>query len=345
MERVRPQNRKQSRTAAGLLFVLTLAFLPACERTPGSSAGPPLRVGAYYWPGMYWVDIAHHQGWFREAGLNVERVDTNPDYFKSFDDLFNDKLDVVAFTLFDFILHNARGQRVVGFVAADYSSGAEALIARPGIRNVRELAGKKLALSKNTYLDYIWAIVAQRVGLDPKTVRIVNTTPEKAHELLVRGTVDAILTWEPYATQGLNAIKGARLFDTAQLPGLLWNVYSARPDVLEKRKSELQAFVRVWHRTIQFIQRQPEQAFAIVADVNWKTTDQIRAFASQDHILDLRDNLTAFSFAAGFESLHGSTRQMNDFMLRRGIAATQLDTAPLFDSRLLRGLAPAGAKP
>lgn len=263
-------SRKHPRAAAWLLVALTLAFLAACDRAPQPPAGPPLRVGAYYWPGMYWVDIAHHQGWFREAGLNVEWVDTNPDYFKSLDDLFNEKLDVVAFSLFDFILYNARGQRVVGFLAGDYSSGAEALIARPGIRSVPELAGKKLALSKGTYLEYIWAVVAQRAGLDPKKVRIVDTPPEKAHELLARGKVDAILTWEPYASQGLDAVKGTRLFDTAQLPGLLWTIYSARPELLEARKAELQAFVRVWQRSIQFIQRQPEQAYAIVAEVNKK---------------------------------------------------------------------------
>lgn len=344
MQSVRSQNRKQPHAATLLLVALALAFLAACERPPEPAAGPPLRVGAYYWPGMYWVDIAHHQGWFREAGLNVEWVDTNPDYFKSFDDLFNDKLDVVAFALFDLILYNARGQRVVGFLTSDYSSGAEALIARPGIRGVPGLAGKKLALSKGTYLEYIWTVVAHRAGLDPNAVRIVDTPAEKAHELLARGTVDAILTWEPYASQGLDAVKGTRLFDTAQLPGLLWTVYSTRPEVLETRKAELQAFVRVWHRTAQFIQRQPEQAYAIVAEVNKKTPAEVRDFVAKDRVLGLRDNLTAFSFATGFGSLHGATRQMNDFMVRRGIAARQLDTAPLFDSHMVRALSPVGAK-
>lgn len=58
-------------------------------------AGSPLRVGAYYWPGQYWVDIAHKKGWFGEAGVNVEWADTNADYFASFDDLAGGKLDVV----------------------------------------------------------------------------------------------------------------------------------------------------------------------------------------------------------------------------------------------------------
>lgn len=344
MRSVKSQNRKHPHAAALLLVALALAFLAACERPSEPAAGPPLRVGAYYWPGMYWVDIAHHQGWFREAGLNVERVDTNPDYFKSFDDLMAGKLDVVCFTLFDFILYNAHGKRVTAFIASDYSHGAEALIARRGIKDVRELAGKKLALSKGTYLDYIWTIVAQRAGVDPKAVQIVDTPAEKTHELLARGAVDAIVTWEPYATQGLNAVKGTRLFDTSQFPGLVWAVYAARPELLERRKAELQALARVWQRTTQFIRQHPERAYAIVAEVNRKTPDEVRALATKDRILDLRDNLTAFSFATGFESLHGTTRQMNDFMVQRGIAAKQLDTALLFDSHMVRALSPVGAK-
>lgn len=80
-------------------------LLAACGRESAQAvAGPPLRVGAYYWPGEYWVDIAHKKGWFREAGVNVEWVDTNADYFASFDDLANGKLDVVCFSLFDLLL-------------------------------------------------------------------------------------------------------------------------------------------------------------------------------------------------------------------------------------------------
>ena len=29
---------------------------------------------------MYWLGIADAKGWFKEAGLNVQLVDTNTDY-------------------------------------------------------------------------------------------------------------------------------------------------------------------------------------------------------------------------------------------------------------------------
>lgn len=325
------------RLFAALLLGTALLVAAGCKEAQ-QTVYPPLRVGAYYWPGMYWVDIAHQQGWFREAGLNIEWVDTNPNYFQSFDNLFAGKLDIVSFTQFDFILYNARGQRLVAILASDYSNGAEALVARPGINSVRELAGNKLALSKGTYLDYIWAIVAQRNGLDPEAVHIVDTPGESAHELLARGEVDAILTWEPFVTQGLDAVQGSRLFDSSQISGLSWGLYAVRPELLEQRRVELQKFLEVWLRATEFIRRHPEQAYAIVAEVNGKTPAEVRDLATKDRILDLRDNLTAFSFAAGFESLHGATRQMNDFIAQRGIATGEPDTARLFDSHFVGNL-------
>lgn len=75
----------------------------ACGRSDAPPAAP-IRIGAYYWPGFYWADITHQQGWFREAGLNVEWVDTNADYFASFNDFYAGKFDVVTFTQFDFLL-------------------------------------------------------------------------------------------------------------------------------------------------------------------------------------------------------------------------------------------------
>ncbi len=226
----------------------------------------------------------------------------------------------------------------MAFLASDYTTGAEALIARPGITQVRELAGKKLGLSKGTYLEYIWTTVAQRAGLKAGAVQIVDTPAEKAHALLAQKSVDAILTWEPFATQALTLVNGVRLFDTAQTPGLAWAVYAVQPKFLEQRADDVQALARVWLRTTRFIQQSPEAAYAIVAQVNKKSVDEVRVLTTQDRVLDLRDNLTAFSFAAGLDSLHGSTRQMNDFMVERNIVPTRVDTARLFEARFVRTL-------
>lgn len=327
------------RALAALLLGATLV-LAGCGREPpqAAPAGPPIRVGAYFWPGMYWLDIADRKGWFREAGLNVERVDTNADYFASQKDLIEGRLDVVGFTLYDLVLHNARGRPLVGFLASDISAGAESLVARPGIGNLSALAGKRLGLSRGTYLEFMWSIISSRAGLAPGAVRLVDMPAEKAAAELKAGRVDAVFTWEPIADEALAAVNGKELFDSAQMPGITWGVYVGRGDFLRQREGDIQKFVEVWRRTEAFIRSRPEEAYAIVAEANRKTAAEARAFTQLDHVLDLKGNRTAFSFASGFDSLHGAARMINDFQLRAGLVDKQIDTTALLDPRFVEAL-------
>jgi NitT/TauT family transport system substrate-binding protein len=299
---------------------------------------PPIRIGASYWPGQFWVDIAHHQGWFKEAGLNVEWIDTNADYFASFDHLVHGKLDIVAFTLFDLTLYQARGNSIVGFLASDYSSGADALIVRPGINTVRDLAGKKIGLAKGTYVEYIWTVLLGRYGVKPESVHIENIPGEKASEALLTGRVDAMLTWEPFADEAMASVKGDKIFDSSQIPGISWVIYTARSDFLRQRSTEIHQLMQVWKRTNEFIQKRPLQAYAIVADVNHKTVAEVIAFSKLDKVLNLNENRSAFSYASGFDSLHGSARRMNSFQIQAGLTSQQIETPTMLNSLFIDSL-------
>lgn len=323
-----------------ILLAGLLLGLSACGRAPepAAPAGPPLRVAAYYWPSMYWLDIAYQKGWFREAGLNVERVDTNADYFASLDAVANGKLDIAGFTLFDLVHYNAGGRDLVVFLALDYTTGAEALVARPGIERMRDLAGMRLGVTEGTYLDFIWTIARERSGLKPDAVRLVSIHPEKAADELAKGTVDAVMAWEPIVSQALAAVRGRRLFDTSQVPGAVWSVAAARRETVEKRAAELATFVRVWRRASLYLREHPDEALAIVAEVNKKPLAEVRDFMKLDHVLDLRDNRAAFSYAPGFDSLHGTARRMNGYLIEHGLAARNADTAKMLEPCFIREL-------
>ena len=50
------------------------------------------------------------------------------------------------------------------------------------------------------------------------------------------------------------------------------------------------------------------------------------------------DDELAFSFAAGFDSLHGAVRQINDFMIAKGITSEKLDSSHFLDGSFIRAL-------
>ena len=325
--------------AAAAACVIAGVLLTAC----GSSASPPplssepIRIASYVWPGSFWVDVAHDKGWFREAGLNVERVDVNQKYFQSMHDVNSGKLHAMGFTQYDLMRHVAAGNDLVGIIAIDYSESADALIAKPGIRRLQDLRGKKIALPRGTYLEYLLSVVAQRDDLDLAEITLVDRAGDAAIADFLAGRVDAILSWDPYVSYAKTA-GGVQIFSAGDFPGLTYSVFTLRRDYIDAHPREVNALVQVWQRAERFIRENPREASAIVARLSHEPLPYVQGLLSSDRVLDISDNRRAFSYAAGFESLHGSWRRMNDFMLDRDLVSRRVDSPAHLDSRFIRAL-------
>jgi NitT/TauT family transport system substrate-binding protein len=323
---------------AGLMLIAFL-LLGACG-TPHAepAARAPIRLAAYDWPGCYWIDVAFQKGWFAAAGLDVERIDTEGKYFESLDALAAGKIDAMGFSQYDLVRYVAAGHQLVGVATIDYSDGAEALIAQPGIRTLRDLRGKRIALHRGTYLEYLLDVVAAREELEVDSFTVVDRTEEAAIRDLKTGRVDAVLMWEPYATRAQTDVDGARLFSTAELPGLTYNILTLPRAFVTARPRDVEALLRVWDRATRFIRQHPDETFAIIARTYHEPLTAPQVLLRTSRILDVGDNRRAFSYAAGFESLHGSWRRMNDFMMERGLVATRLASPDYLDSRFITAI-------
>lgn len=314
-------------------------MLSACgsQASPPPLSSEPIRIASYLWPGSYWVDVAFDKGWFREAGLNVERVDVNQKYFESMHDVNSGRLHAMGFSQYDLVRHVAAGNDLVGIIAIDYSETAEALIAGPGIQGLRDLRGKKIALHRRTYLEYLLAVVAERDNLDLDEITLLERSGDEAIADFTAGRVDAVLSWEPYVTEAKDA-GGRQIFSAGDFPGLTYSVFTLRRDFIESHPREVAALVQVWQRAARFIRENPEESCAIVARLAGESPPYIAELLSSDRVLDVTDNRRAFSYAAGFESLHGSWRRMNDFMLEHGLVSRRVDSPAHLDARFVRAL-------
>jgi len=328
---------KCRRAVSGVLLAACLSLISCQPAAHHAAPAPPIRIATYLWPGSYWIDVAWEKGWFAEAGLNVERINVDGKYFKSQDALAAGQLDVMGFSEFDLVRHVAAGHDLVGVAALDYSTGAEALIARPGIHQLSDLKGKRIALHRNTYLEYLLSIAADRAGLDLADVTLVDRASDDAFKDFAAGRVDAVFVWEPYVTQAL-AAGGTSLFSTADFSGLTFTVLTLRRDFIKLHPEQMAALMRVWDRAERYVRENPDESCAIVSRLLHQPLPYTRELMHTVRILDLTDNGRAFSYAAGFESLHGSWRRMNDFMLERGLVGTRVDSPNYLDSDFIRPL-------
>lgn len=322
----------------GLLVLVALAAT-ACRDVPAPERKlPPLRVARSYWPGEYWIDIAAQKGWFKEAGLDVELIDANPDYLQSMRDVAEGRLDTQNFALFDLVSYNLHGYELCGFLYADTSYGAESIVAAQTIKTAGDLNGKRIALPANSYLEYILDAFLDRERLNSERITVVDTPGERAAELFARGEVDAAFTWEPYATEALGVAGSHRLFTSSEIPGISPALLTARRKTITERPDDFQKYVAVWKRATDLIKSSPDEAFRIIAEIYNVPIKDVAAFAETDRIMDLNDNRIAFAYAAGHESLHGSAIRINEYLIERERASRRLDTLDILDDRFIRML-------
>lgn len=298
----------------------------------------PMTVGKYYWPGTFYVEIAQSKGWFKEAGLNVEVIDTNPDYFTSLADVASGKLDVHGFALFDLMMFNLQGSNLVMVINADISSGAEAIVSKPVIKSLKDLIGKTIGVNKGSYLEYILNEALDREGVNKADVNLVDIPYENFLEEFNKESIDAMATWEPFVSEIIENAGGRKLFDTSEIPGLSPNGATFRRSFIDERPGDVQAYVNVWFKATQFIKENPREAFGIIAQNYDLTPGEVQAFTQQDKILDFRENIVAYSFGSGFDSLHGAARKINNFLIENGITDKQMDSTEFIDARFLRFL-------
>jgi NitT/TauT family transport system substrate-binding protein len=211
-----------------------------------------------------------------------------------------------------------------------------ALAAKPEIHELRDLKGKRLALHRGTYLEYLLSVVVvEREGLTLADVTLLDLSSEATTAEFIAGKVDAILVWEPYASQA-RAAGGHTLFSTADFPGFTYSVLTFRRDFLQAHPKEIAKLMEIWHRGERYVHEHPEESCALVAQLTDNPLSEVRNLLHTVHVLDVADNRRAYSYAAGFDSLHGSWRRMNDFMLERGLVDRRVDSPSHLDSSFIR---------
>ncbi|WP_027330021.1 ABC transporter substrate-binding protein [Marinimicrobium agarilyticum] len=324
--------------AVGAVMALALLLSFPFQGAERAQSKDPMRIATYYWPGMYWIDIARYKGWFEEAGLEVTFIDANQDYYGAVAGVVDDRVDTLAVWLFDVMQMSQEGAEVVMVLATDESRGSESLVGSSAINTVEQLRGKRIGVPEETALVYALDVMLSRFGMGVEDVTLVDMDAEESAERLSAGDVDAVMTWEPYATAA--AKNGNPLYDTAQTPGLISAGMIFRREFIKERPEDINRLLQVWWRATTFIHSHPEAAFEIVAEAQKVSPEEVKAFAELNQILGLRDNVQAFTYASGLESLFGSARKIQRFLTERyGEGAPVQTPEDVLEGRFVRELA------
>ena len=223
-----------------------------------------LKLAHSTWVGYGPFYIARDKGFFKEEGVDVELsiMEDTPIKMGAF---MAGQLDMVASTADEFPIYLKDGKSVRYVLAVDNSKGGDGVVALKEINSVADLKGKKVAFEEGSVSQFFFNAVLKEAGLTQADVEVVNMTATDAGTAFAAKNVDAAVTWEPALSQGANSAHGKLLVSSADKPGLITDVVAISAETAANKSDDVKAFVRGWYKALDFLAKNPDEGYAIMA--------------------------------------------------------------------------------
>jgi NitT/TauT family transport system substrate-binding protein len=304
-----------------------------------SALAEPLKIGYSDWPGWVAWQVAIDKGWFKQAGVDVKFEWF--DYSASMDAYSAGKIDGVLMTNGDALVTGSAGGKSKMIMLTDYSDGNDMIVAKPGIKSLKELKGKKVAVEEGLVEHLLLLDGLKKAGMKPSDVTLVNAKTNSMPQVLGSGEVAAIGAWQPVAGEAMRALPGSRpIYTSADEPGLIYDVLAVSPASATMHKAEWLKVLKVWDRVVHYIndpKTQPDAVKIMAARVGVSPATYLPLLKGT-HLLDLSAGKKIFAAKTGFGSLYGSSKVADDFNVANGVYKTHQDLNDYIDGALMKAV-------
>ena len=301
---------------------ITRLMLPAALAigSVAAHAAAPLKIGYSDWPGWVAWQVAIDKGWFKEAGVPVKFEWF--DYSASMEAFSAGKIDAVTMTNGDALVTGAAGGKSVMLMLTDYSNGNDMLVGKPGVKSIKDLKGKKVAVEEGLVEHLLLLNALKKAGMKETDVTLVNAKTNEMPQVLASGDVAAVGAWQPIAGQAMKALPGARpIYTSADEPGLIYDVLAVSPASAKQRRADWLKVLKVWDRVVHYIndpKTQPDAVKIMAARVGVDPKVYLPLLKGTK-LLDLEAGRKIYVKGAGFGSLYGSSKVADDFNVANGV--------------------------
>lgn len=318
-------------------FLSRLAALPilagpcaGLAALAGCSEAGSLAVGMHPWPGYETLRLAREFGWLPNYVRLIEWRNST----ETQAGLQAGTLDAGCLTLDEVLLARAEGAPLTVIAVLDESVGADVVLAKPEIRTLADLAGKRIAVEKTAVGGLMLVKLLQAAALDRSAVTLVDLPPDQQAEAWRGQRIDAAVCYEPVASQ-LETLGGQRLFDSRQIPGTIFDVLAVRRDRLAGRSASLEALVSAHFRAVDHLILSREDALRRIGAWRRQSFAEVAASFAGLNLPDAAGNRRMF-LPDG--RLARAARGLADVMLANGLLTQRGDLEGLFEPRFLPGL-------
>ena len=290
-------------------FILSLAIVLGASLADAQAPTKLDHGASTTWFGHVPLMVAIDRGYFKDAGLDVELKPI----VKSSDRMLALTQGGIQWTntgVLSVIVEMAKGNdSFYWFANVDDSPGAEGLVVQPGINGIKDLKGKKIAVTLASGAEITLYYLLKEAGLALGDVRVVPMAANEMVAAFANKNIDAYCVWEPAFSDGQKAVAGSKVlatdkdtpiyrkFKTASAP----DVVVIRKDLVDKHPETAKKLIAAYFKGVKLTKENPREA-AVSADkwfkrgVDWAEAG-IRKFAyfdasqQREHVDELLGNI------------------------------------------------------
>jgi NitT/TauT family transport system substrate-binding protein len=225
----------------------------------------PLRVGWHVWVGYGPLFVAAEKGFFVEEGVDVELIRID-DHTARMAALYAGQVDALTAATQEVVAVSEPDEEPLACVLALLDSqGADGILAINEVQSIADLKGKSVAFIDRSISQFYLNVLLKEAGLSEANIEVVDLPSDDAMTAFLLQEVDAVVTYEPYLTQGKSVAHGHLLTDTSQRHGLLGDCVATKRSTFNDRKKEFRAVARAWEAAVRYVAAHPDEANEIMA--------------------------------------------------------------------------------
>jgi ABC-type nitrate/sulfonate/bicarbonate transport system substrate-binding protein len=251
----------------GLVLCVAVGVFVFSQLTiPKKYTGPPAQVTIgtplLDLSGLIWIAEEHGYSAKSNLKVTVKDFDSGKD---AVDALLGGEVDIAATSEF-ILVGKAMKEEKIQTIGSIAKQDPHYLIGRKdrGIEKASDLKGKRIGLTRQTIPEFYLGRYLQLHGMNLDDVTIIDLKPTQVEESLIKGDVDAVLTWDPYAYSVEKSLGGNAVIWPAQSGQMMFWLLIAKLEYVARHPEVIDQLLSSFNQAEQFAVNYPDKAKKIV---------------------------------------------------------------------------------
>ncbi len=244
----------RAKRLTALLFSLLL--LGAC-----SPYERPLTVGAAPWPNFELLFLAKELNYLPEEQYSLFELPSSTSVIQAFQ---TGKLDVAFLSLDEVLTLIALGIDLKVVSVIDQSTGGDALLVKPEIKNLESLKWRSIGYENKAAGALLLDEVFTLSGINNQTIQLFEVKQSEAKDVYMQGNIDGLIVREPEKQQLLQL--GAReLLNSNILQQRITHLIVVREEILRSKEPQITYLLKRFYEAYDYYQLHPRDALTTIA--------------------------------------------------------------------------------